>query len=569
MNTTTNSILALSGIWHEGSISLLRDGTLSYLAAERVTRKKYAGLTDTTCIQALFDSLKVAPAEVDAYIWVGTQNYENTHIHGSELRELFESLSQGKHRHILDHHTAHQSSAFFTSNYNEALVLSLDDVGDGLSGRLAIGKDNTLTQVAEMNAQFSLGRLWEAANILLGFNGSNDSGKTMALSAWGKTPRYLPFLKNLLSPDDSLFPHFGTTEDNPPILHRMFGNTFNGNVVLANYISTQLNIPFASPLLHSYLGKEAPHQYLPLLEDYYDFVLSIQEFTSLIISSIVQKAIHTYQIQNVCLAGGVALNGISNTHLLRHTDTTHLHVPPMVSDCGLSIGAVLWYQNVHEKTAFRTPYPFIPYSGPTFANEIEEVLLKYQDQIVVQHPESIEEKTAELLAQGKIIGWFQGASEIGPRALGNRSIIAHPGIAGIKKHINKIIKKRESFRPFAPSILAEHAHEYFVLSDKLTESPYMLFIAQVHEDKQQKVAEIMHEDKTGRLQTVHREINEKYHKLISAFHKQTGLPLVLNTSFNDNAEPIVHTPEDAMICFLENDIDYLVLEDALISPKKS
>jgi carbamoyltransferase len=568
MNQTThNSVVAVAGIWHEGSVAHLHNTSLSYLATERVTRKKYAGLTDPDSLKLLLQSMQIDTNSVDTYIWVGTQNYHNTHIHGHELQDYFESLSQGKTHLLLDHHMAHQASSYYTSNFDEALVLSIDDVGDGLSGRLAIGRGDTLTQIDQMDAQFSLGRLWEAVNILLGFSGANDSGKTMALTAWGKTPRYLPFLNNLVR-YDSYFPQFADSEKNPPQLHQMFGNTFNGNAVLANYLSVQLDIPFASPLLHTYLGKTPPAEFAHIFEDYYDLVLSIQEFTSQTIAKIIQNAAKKYGINNVCLAGGVSLNGVSNTHLLEQSEVHNLHVPPMVSDCGLSIGGVLWVKNMLEKKSFRTAHPFIPYSGPAFTSAIEGVLHKYQKDIEIMHPESIEKTTAQLLSEGNIIGWYQGQSEIGPRALGNRSILAHPGKAGMKDRINHIIKKRESFRPFAPSVLAEHAHVYFELSEKLRESPYMLFIAPVKTDKQELVREIMHEDKTGRLQTVHKEINPKYHNLINEFYSLTGIPLILNTSFNDNAEPIVHTPEDAMICFLENNIDYLVLEDVLIKPKK-
>lgn len=569
MNTQNQcTILALSGVWHEGSVACLQNSALSYLASERVTRKKYAGLTDPESLEVLLQSLGIRLDNVDTVAWVGTQNFNNTHIHGHSLQDYFRQISQGKKHLLLDHHTAHQASSYYTSDFDEALVLSIDDVGDGLSARLAIGRGDSLTQIDQMDAQFSLGRLWEAVNILLGFSGANDSGKTMALTAWGKEPKYLSFLESLIR-YDSYFPQFADSEKNPSQLHQMFGNTFNGNAVLANYLSTQLDIPFASQILHGCLGSKTPPADLaPILQDYYDLVLSLQEFTSKTIATIIQKAAKEHAIFNVCLAGGVALNGISNTHLLEHTDIQKLHVPPMVSDCGLSIGAVLFARNMVEKKSYRTAHPFIPYSGPVFTQDINATLEKYDREIEVSYPTSIEQETAKLLSAGNIVGWYQGQSEIGPRALGNRSILAHPGKVGMKNRINQIIKKRESFRPFAPSVLAEYADEYFELSKKLSQSPYMLFIAPVKEDKQDIISEIMHEDKTGRLQTVHKEINSKYHLLISEFYKITGIPLVLNTSFNDNAEPIVHTPEDAMICFLENNIDYLVLENVLIKPKQ-
>lgn len=560
------NVLAIGGHWHEGSIAVLYNNSFDYCALERLNRVKCSGFESISSIEHLLDTIHVPLNEIDTVIWVGSDTYRYTSVYGSEMKQWFDTLD--KETVIVDHHDAHCASSYYTSEFSDAIVLSLDDTGDGLSGKLAIGNGTQLTQVDAMPSVFSLGRLWEAINIILGYRGPNDSGKTMALSAWGKQPKYLEFFRSLVSEKDFFF-QYAHSEDLPPAVTKMFGHTLNGNVILATYIATHLELMILGSHLHSKLGT-SDQRYHDTLQDYYDLVLSLQIFTNEVANSIVSKAMQTTETSNLCLAGGVSLNGIMNNSLANDLPLTGIHVPPMVSDCGLSIGGLLWHLNMDKTEPYRLSTPFIPYSGPVSTDtQIQDVLAEFSTEIEWCRSDNLHDDVADLLAEGSIVGWYQGSSEIGPRALGNRSILAHPGTGTMKDRLNAIIKKREAFRPFAPAVLEEEAERYFELPSILTHSPYMLFIADVRSEYADTIKDVLHTDMTARVQTVSNQMNPSFYALIQAFFKKTGIPIVLNTSFNDNDEPIVFSPTDAMVCFLENDLDHLALGSYIITRTSS
>ncbi len=561
-----NNILSIAGFSHEGNISTYVNDAFKYVALERLNRSKNSGLRSMQDLDFCLKFVEAQISDIDTAIWVEKSAYTNSLFGPTEIKKWFETLSKSKKTHIIDHHHAHQANSYYTSSFDNALVVSVDDVGDGISLRLSIGSDNKLTDIGYIDAQLSLGRLWEGVNILLGYDGPDNSGKTMALSAYGKSAKYFDFFSQLIEQTETGLFRFKASESFPPIVHKMFGQTYNGNYAIANYISINTGLAIMSREMRLDLGIPEPKVLnTTQLQDYYDLVLSLQKFTNYFMSSIIQYHIKKTNIRNVCLSGGVALNSVMNSYILENTDAENVYIPPSCSDCGLSIGGLLFYRNNIQQEDFRLN-PFLPYY--TIENEInEDILKKFSDKVVYKKIDGIAKQTAQLIAKGKIVGWYQGGSEIGPRALGHRSILAHPGYPGMKDKINKQIKHREIFRPFAPVVLENRVSEYFRMPKGLLKSPYMLFVVDIKPEMLDKVLEIAHYDNTGRVQTINEEQNKLLCNVISEFEKITGLPVLLNTSFNGNSEPIVHSPEDAIRCFLTNKIDHLVMGNYLLSPK--
>jgi carbamoyltransferase len=270
--------------------------------------------------------------------------------------------------------------------------------------------------------------------------------------------------------------------------------------------------------------------------------------------------------KNLCIAGGVALNSVANYKILENTHFENIFIQPAAGDAGTSIGAALYgYYHIMDQPMPSTKEKFSPYLGKNYSKQsIEQAIGLYKEKLLIVKPEHLFKETAKILSEGKIIGWFQGKSEIGPRALGNRSILADARNKDMKDSINSRIKHREAFRPFAPLVLENKQADYFSTDHP---SYYMLLVPYIHEAKRDEVPSITHVDGTGRVQTVSETMNPVLHDLLSAFYDLTGTPILLNTSFNDNGEPIVETPTDAIECFLNIDLDYLIMDDYILSKK--
>ncbi|HLZ30813.1 MAG TPA: carbamoyltransferase C-terminal domain-containing protein [Chloroflexota bacterium] len=433
--------------------------------------------------------------------------------------------------HLVDHHLAHAASAYVSSPFDEAAIFSVDGVGsDGTCTLLGVGRGNSIQELRRVKFPHSLGALYSTVTGYLGFNPTRDEGKVMGLAPYGMD-RYVGQFKQLvrLGPD-------GTYElDLSWFNHHLTGK----HAVSQKFLDT--------------FGPARQRGQAQIDQHYADVAFALQrtlEETGLHIARWLHSATG---LRKICLAGGVALNSVMNGRILLETPFEHFFAPPACSDAGTAVGAAQ-YVSTCKLGLPRSEGDYV-YLGPEFSEtEIESVL---RDSGLAYHrPADIAALAAQQIASGRIIGWFQGRMEAGPRALGNRSILADPRDPESKSRLNEKIKHREPFRPFAPSVLLERAGEYFV-SDY--PSPVMLLVYDVLGERRAEVPAITHVDGTARVQTVVRAENPEYWKVIKSFEALTGVPMLVNTSFNDNEEPIVCAPEDAIRCFRKTDLDGLAI----------
>lgn len=453
----------------------------------------------------------------------------------------------------VEHHHAHIASSFFVSGFDQSALLSTDALGDFASTVWADGRGNRINIQAEVAFPHSLGLYYTALTQYLGFPGFGDEYKVMGLAAFGQPVFYEEF-KKILKIERSGF-RLGLEY----FLHdkKLVDMNFEGGY------------PDVETIFSPYLEKRLGKRRLPdedLGQRHNDIASSMQKRLEDVMLSLVNN-IRTGS-DNLCLSGGVAFNCVNNAKLMLNTRFKNIYVPPACGDAGLALGAALYLWN----NTFDRPRKFImkhAYWGPQFSNEyIKNEIDKYSNELAgigcsverICGKEELCRKIAREISDGKIVGWFQGRMEWGPRALGNRSILADPRQEGIKDVLNKKVKHREPFRPFAPSILEEYVNQYF---EHYYDSPFMLFAPQVKEDKKRLIPAVVHIDGTARLQAVSKEANPVYWNLINEFRKITGIPVVLNTSFNES-EPVVCAPDEAINCFLRASIDILVLEDYVI-----
>jgi carbamoyltransferase len=461
--------------------------------------------------------------------------------------------------HRVEHHQAHLASSFFCSPFESAALLSADGLGDFASTMWGTGSGNRMNIDGAVAFPHSLGLFYSGVTQYLGFLKFGDEYKVMGLAAYGE-PEQMEAFREIVQFDAhsngngfrlglDYFTHHRTgpemswaEADKTPVLGRMFSDE----------MARRLGPVRAS---------EAP-----LEQRHRNLAASLQARLEEVYLGMLNKLAAQTQLKAVCLAGGVAFNCVANGKIFDVTPFEQVYVHPAAGDAGLAVGAALyvWHQKLGKPRSFVMDHA---YWGPGYTRE--EIHRAIDSNGVVQRgyciaelpEEELVRKTAAIIAGGKILGWFQGRCEWGPRALGNRSIVADPRRPEMKEILNRRIKHREIFRPFAPSILAESTAEYF---EKSHPSPFMTLAYSVRADKRGKIPAPTHVDGTGRLQTVTREANPRYHALISAFRDLTGVPVVLNTSFNDN-EPIVCRPEEALDCFLRTQMDALVLGDFLIT----
>ncbi len=448
----------------------------------------------------------------------------------------------------VEHHFAHAASTFLSSPFERAAILTLDGFGDFASAMLAIGDGGSIKPISRVAYPHSLGILYTMVCQFIGFDRYGDEGKVMGLAPYGQ-PEYADFFRKLLR-----FTQTGFELDLDYFNHHTLGVATGsdeyGSPHFANLFTTSMSQQFGPPRRRDE----------PLTDRDRNLAASLQQRLEEAFLHLAGLLHRQTGLDALCLAGGVALNGVANGRLLRESPFRKLYVQPAAGDDGTALGAAAWIaaragDPRHEMTH--------AYRGTSFTESEIAPVLEGLGEFGVQRLDEDElcAATARLIADGRVVGWFQGAMEWGPRALGNRSIVAHPGLRGMKDILNARIKQREPFRPFAPSIKAERTGDYF---DSAHESPFMLHVYPTRPGKQNELCAVDHVNHTGRVHTVTRQQNLRYWKLIDAFEQLTGTPALLNTSFNEN-EPIVCTPAQAVDCFLRTRMDAVALGNALVT----
>lgn len=559
-------ILGLNYPGHDTAAALVKDGKLiCAVEEERLSRRKHTKEFPEMAIKFCLEKEKISINDLDAIVIgiIPWRMYTDKFIFHT-LRYFPKSLAlafQERHYYkpyfeaekevrkitgfknkikFINHHDAHMASSYYLSPFNHSAIMSIDGLGEYESTVCGVGEGNRIMRRYKKYFPHSIGLLYAAVTHYLGFRFNSDEGKVMGLAPYGDPSVYYEQFKDILK----LKP--------------------NGNY--------QLNLKYFSfPFKRDrWVSDEFIRVFGPMREKDEELTQKHKDIAAalqlILEEGVIHIANHLYKltkIENICLAGGVALNCVANGKIMKETPFKNVFVQPAAGDAGVAIGAALHYYYTDIKYGNGAPHPHLKstYLGPEFSEEaclsaVNKRGLKYK------HSEDITGDAAKLLADGKILGWFQGATEFGPRALGNRSIITAPYPAEMKDVLNSKVKHREGFRPFAPSVLYEKCAEYF---DCDFESPYMLLVYNVHPQKIEKVAATAHVDGTGRVQTVTKDSNPLYYDLIRKFGEITGTPLILNTSFNVRGEPIVCTPENAINCFMSTKMDYLVLRDLLIS----
>ena len=444
--------------------------------------------------------------------------------------------------HPLEHHSTHLASAFFLSPFEEAAILSLDGMGDFVSTLPARGRGNQMEYGDRTYFPHSLGYLYNAITLYLGFPAYGDEYKVMGLAAYGE-PEYLEAFRKIIYPKDDSF----------ELNLDYFTHHIQG--IAMNWENGAPSVePFHSPELEKLLGPMR-HPKSELTQKHQNIAASVQAVTEEIVFHLLNRLHNKFPSDNLCLAGGVGMNSVANGKIRQNTPFRNIYIPAGAADNGTSFGAAfyVWHQILKQPRQFVLNHA---YWGSEFSDE--ECLSAWEaHQLQPKYLErqALLDRVVDALCTGKVVGWFQGRMEFGARALGNRSLLADPRREDMRDIINLKIKFREKFRPFAPSILEEHVGEYFEIDDAV---PFMEKVFNIRPEKQAQIPSVTHTDGTGRLQTVSRKTNPLYWDLIKTFANRTGVPLLLNTSLNEN-EPIVRTPEEAIQCFLRTKMDALVL----------
>lgn len=471
-----------------------------------------------------------------------------------ELKQLYSSGFQGHIRYV-EHHLAHLASSFYISPFEEALVVSIDGFGDFSSCAWGIGQDNLLTIKQRIYFPHSLGIFYQALTQFLGFPQYGDEYKVMGLASYGK-PRYMTEMRNIVRLKEN--------------------GLFTLNMDYFRYHRDKINytwtggMPHVDTLFSEKLAKllgPARIKQAPLEERHLDIARSVQEIYEQAFFHLLNKLYEQYPMRNLALAGGCAMNSVANGKITEKTPFKQIYIPSAAGDAGGAIGAALasWIKtNSFVKKPKQHRDTRDAYWGPSFANDEIEKVIKQQQKLLnnancqiefIESENILCNRTAQAIEDGQVIGWFQGRMEWGPRALGNRSILCDARRTDMKDILNLKIKRRESFRPFAPSILREYVSDWFEIDDDV---PFMMKVFRIRPEKRTLIPAVTHVDGTGRLQTVYEDTNPRYYRLIKTFSNKTDVPIVLNTSFNEN-EPVVCRPEEALDCFLRTKMDVLVL----------
>jgi carbamoyltransferase len=592
-------ILGLSAFYHDSAAALVEDGRIVAAAQqERFTRRKHdAGFPDEAiryCLQAcnvdldevdqivffekplikferlLETYLAKAPHGLQSFqvampVWIKEKLFQRPNLE-KMLAALAPSGSVEGKLLFAEHHQSHAASAFFPSPFEEAVVLTMDGVGEWATTSVSIGHHNKLEPVQEIRWPHSIGLLYSAFTYYTGFKVNSGEYKVMGLAPYGEPKYYDMIIENLIDLKD------------------------DGSFWLdQNYFNYATGLTMTSRKFHDLFGGPPRDPESRLTQREMDLAASVQKLTEEITLRMTRNLAQKYGISNLCLAGGVALNCVGNGKVLRDCAFKRIWIQPAAGDAGGSIGAALAAYYIHfgrpRHVATSLDGMYGAYLGPEFSQtEIEKRLSGAGARFSVVAEPALFERTCEALEAGHAVGWFQGRMEFGPRALGARSILGDPRNPEMQKTLNIKIKYRESFRPFAPSVLREDVAEYFDLD---VDSPYMLLVAGVKRNRRRSITAeqkrlfgidklnvvrsdipaVTHVDYSARVQTVHVETNSRYHQLLSAFKRRTGCSVLVNTSFNVRSEPIVCTPEDAFRCFMGTDMETLVIGNCILSKR--
>ena len=447
----------------------------------------------------------------------------------------------------VEHHRSHLASAFFASPFEKAACLSIDGSGDFTTTMTAVGKTNSIEVLQSLDFPHSLGIFYTAFTQLLGFPHYGDEYKVMGMAPYGE-PLFVDKLHDVVTlSTDELFK-----------LHLQYFRKGTQGIITYNENHVPMVAPLFSELMIEKFGN--PRKNKEELNAYHkNLAASVQRFTEEVIFHVLNHLHMQTGLTDVCIAGGVAQNSVANGKITRNTPFKNVYIPSAGHDAGISMGAALFVQH-QQKNMQRSPI-FSAYTGSKWTNE-EIITIKKKENISFRQlpDEELYEAVVNRLINGGVVGWMNGRAEFGPRALGARSIIADPRRKDAKEILNTKIKRRESFRPFAPSILKEFVHEYFEIDEPV---PFMEKVFPIKIEKQENIPAVTHVDGSGRLQTVDKDISPRYYQLIDTFRKKTGVPILLNTSFNEN-EPIVNSPAEALACFLRTNMDMLVMENCLV-----
>ena len=593
------TILGISAFYHDSAATILVNGKIVAAAQEeRFTRKKHDSSYPFHAIEFVLNYANLKLSEVDQIvffekpflkferlletyvafapkgfksfcmampIWLKDKLFQKKMLF-NELKRHDKNFKDDKKIFFSDHHLSHAASAFFPSPFEDAIVLTADGVGEWATTTVAIGKSNNLEIKKEIHFPHSLGLLYSAFTYYTGFKVNSGEYKLMGLAPYGR-PIYEDKIKNNL---------IDIKEDGTFYLDQAYFNYATGLTMTNN----KFNNLFGQNPRDSKKEK--------LTQFHMDVAASIQKVTEDIMVKLVKSLKEEFNIPNLCLAGGVALNCVANGKILKEKIFDNIWVQPAAGDAGGSLGAALalWHieQNNPRVVSLNDDMQG-SYLGPEYSQkQIEEELNKAGAKFKTLDEEDLIEKVATDISKSEAIGWFQGRMEFGPRALGNRSILGDPRSEKMQKNLNLKVKYRESFRPFAPSVLKEDLSDWFDIN---VESPYMLMVADINKKKtiemneeqkklfgidklnvkRSEVPAVTHVDYSARIQTVKKETNERYFKLIKKFKEKTDCPLVINTSFNVRGEPIVNTPLDAFNCFMGTELDKLVVGNCYLDKK--
>jgi len=595
-----DKILGISAYYHDSAAALLDEGNIIAAAQEeRFSRKKHDARFPVNAVKYCLQEAGLSLDDIDAVVF-----YDKPLVKFERLLETYLSYAPSGFRSFLaampvwlkeklflkttlrrelaaiagckvselsaklmfaEHHQSHAASAFFPSPFEKAAVICLDGVGEWATTSVWLGEGSNLTPKWEIDFPHSLGLLYSAFTYYTGFKVNSGEYKLMGLAPYGE-PKYV----------DLIYDHLIDLKED---------GSFRLDMSYFNYTTglTMTNKKFAG-----LLGGPARKPESEITQKEMDLARSIQEVTEEVVLRLSRTVQKELDVDYLCLAGGVALNCVANGRILREGPFKDIWIQPAAGDAGGALGAAqaIWHQYYEKARTVNLPDSMQgAYLGPKYDNDdIRQYLDAADAKYEYLEDEALMDKLSDILAGENVVGWFQGRMEFGPRSLGGRSIIGDPRSTKMQSVMNLKIKYRESFRPFAPAVLAEKAPEYFEIDDR-HRSPYMLIVAPVVEkhrlemtDEQNKLfgieklniprsnlPSITHVDYSARVQTVHKETNPRFHHLLNKFNEKTGCPVLVNTSFNVRGEPIVNTPEDAYRCFMRTEMDYLVLENFLLA----
>ena len=594
------SILGISAYYHDSAATILIDGKIIAAAQEeRFTRKKhdssypfnainfvlkYSNLKLSKVDQIIFFEkpflkferlletyLAFAPRGFKSFskaipIWLKEKLFQKKLLL-NELKKHDHKFKDDKKIFFSEHHLSHAASAFYPSPFEEAIILTADGVGEWATTTVAIGKKNSLEIKKEIHFPHSIGLLYSAFTYYIGFKVNSGEYKLMGLAPYGSPKYYNLIIKNLIN----------IKKD----------GSFRLNLKYFNYTT---GLTMTNDLFDKLFGfKRRNPEKEKLTQFHMDIAASIQKVIEEVVLKLTLSLKNEFKIKNLCLAGGVALNCVANGKILKEKIFENIWIQPASGDAGGSLGAALalWYlENKKNRKVNPNDDMNGSFLGPEYSQkQIEKELKSLGAKFESLSEDMLIGKTAAALSSGNAIGWFQGRMEFGPRALGARSILGDPRSPVMQKNLNLKVKFRESFRPFAPSVLKNNMSDWFEMT---VDSPYMLFVANVKKDKiikmseeenklfgieklnvkRSKIPAVTHVDYSARIQTVDKKNNTKYYKLLKKFKDLTGCPVLVNTSFNVRGEPIVNTPRDAFNCFMSNELDALVIGNCFLDKTK-